>query len=162
MRFNKYLAAGNMTRDPESRTFANGGSVVSFCIAINNSRKNASTGQWEDDPCFMDCKAFNGQGNFKLADHIMEKCAKGQPVFIEGKLKQEKWTDKNTNQQRSKIVCIVDTIQILPRSNSGGQAQAQEPRESAPASHNGSSAPTYESPDEFQNYQPRGEEEIPF
>jgi single-strand DNA-binding protein len=45
---NKVMLIGRLTRDPESRTFAHGGKVASFGFAVNNRRKNAQTGQWED------------------------------------------------------------------------------------------------------------------
>jgi len=56
---NKVMLIGRLTRDPEIRTFATGGKVAAFGFAVNNRRKNASTGQWEDEPVFLDIEAFN-------------------------------------------------------------------------------------------------------
>src|SRR5262245_10230883 len=56
---NKVMLIGRLTRDPEVRMFSNGGKVASFGFAVNNRRKNQQTGQWEDEPCFLDCEAFN-------------------------------------------------------------------------------------------------------
>src|SRR6266850_1654034 len=41
---NKVMLIGNLTRDPEVRTFSNGGKVAAFGFAVNNRKKNASTG----------------------------------------------------------------------------------------------------------------------
>src|SRR5262249_4285421 len=49
---NKVMLLGRLTRDPEVRVFASGGKVAAFGFAVNNRRKNQTTGQWEDDPCF--------------------------------------------------------------------------------------------------------------
>ena len=45
---NKVMLIGNLTRDPEMRMFANGGKVAKFGFAVNNRKKNASTGVWEN------------------------------------------------------------------------------------------------------------------
>src|SRR6266478_4660610 len=67
---NKVMLIGRLTRDPEARTFANGGKVTKFGFAVNNSKKNPQTGQWEDVPVFLDCEAFNRGDNGTLADRI--------------------------------------------------------------------------------------------
>ena len=68
---NKVMLIGRLTRDPEVRTFSNGGKVAKFGFAVNNRKKNQQTGQWEDDPVFLDVEAFN-RGEFgKLADFLI-------------------------------------------------------------------------------------------
>src|SRR5438094_4428868 len=84
---NKVMLIGRLTRDPEVRSFANGGKVAAFGFAVNNRKKNSQTGDWEDDPVFLDCEAFNRSETFKLADRIEQTLHKGQQIFIEGHLK---------------------------------------------------------------------------
>jgi hypothetical protein len=67
---NKVLLIGRLTRDPEVRTFSNGGKVAHIGFAVNNRKKNTQTGEWEDDPVFLDCEAFNRGETGKLADNI--------------------------------------------------------------------------------------------
>ena len=77
---NKVMLIGRLTRDPEMGTFANGGNVAKFGFAVNNRKKNQSTGQWEDDPVFLDVEAFNRETGRKLADlggAILEKGTSG-------------------------------------------------------------------------------------
>src|SRR5262249_19763493 len=90
---NKVMLIGRLTRDPEVRTFASGGKVAAFGFAVNNRRKNQTTGQWEEDPVFLDLEAFNrGDTGRQLADQIEQYFRKGQQVFIEGHLKLDQWT----------------------------------------------------------------------
>lgn len=119
---NKVIIVGRMTRDPECRTFSTGGKVAAFGCAVNNRKKNGQTGQWEDEPMFIDCKAFN-RGDFgKLADTCEQYLRKGGLVYLEGKLHLETWDDKTSGQKRSKHVLYVDTMQMLDgRGGEGGQ-----------------------------------------
>ena len=91
---NKVMLIGRLTRDPEIRTFANGGKVAAIGFAVNNRRKNAQSGQWEDDPVYLDMEAFNRREGQQLADLVENSLRKGHQVFIEGHLKLDQWTDK--------------------------------------------------------------------
>lgn len=111
--FNKVMLIGRLTRDPETRAFSNGGMVAKFGFAVTNRKKNSQTGQWEDEPMFIDCEAFN-RGEFgKLADLVRDRCHKGTQIMIEGRLHLDTWQDKTTNQNRSKHKIVVETIQLL-------------------------------------------------
>src|SRR5262245_14551208 len=108
---NKVLLIGRLTRDAESRSFQNGGKVVSFGFALNNRKKQGE--EWVDDPVFLDMKAFNSQYGRKLADIIEEHGAKGKLAYVEGHLLMEQWEDKNDGSKRSKLKIVVDNIQFL-------------------------------------------------
>jgi len=111
--FNKVILVGRLTRDPETRTFGNGGKVSKIGFVVNNSRKNAQTGQWEDDPMFIDIDVFN-RGEFgKLADLVGDRCRKGSQILIEGKLVLDQWDDKTTGQKRTKHKIVAEVIQLL-------------------------------------------------
>src|SRR5216684_8902885 len=85
---NKVMLIGRLTRDPEIRTFATGGKVAAFGFAVNNRRKNTSTGQWEEEPVFLDIEAFNGrEGGRQLADLVEQYLHKGHQAYVEGHLK---------------------------------------------------------------------------
>lgn len=110
---NKVMLIGRLTRDPECRTFATGGKVASFGFAVNNRKKNAQSGQWEDVPVFVDCDAFN-RGDFgKTADLVEQYLKKGAQAYIEGRLVLDQWDDKTTGQKRSKLKVVVDNVQFL-------------------------------------------------
>lgn len=118
--FIKVVAVGRLTRDVETRSFANGGMVAKFGFVVNH-RKKDQAGGWVDDPCFIDCEAFN-RGEFgKTADFVRDRCKKGTQLLVEGKLKLETWDDKATGQKRSKHKIEVDSVQLLePRQDGDG------------------------------------------
>src|SRR5713101_7488373 len=135
---NKVMLIGRLTRDPEMRTFSNGGKVAKFGFAVNNRKKNPATGQWEDDPVFLDVDAFN-RGDFgKTADLIEQYLRKGHQAFIEGHLQLDQWTAQD-GQKRSKLKVVVDNVQFLePRSDGGmsprsGGAPLHKPAAASPS-----------------------------
>jgi single-strand DNA-binding protein len=131
---NKVMLIGRLTRDPEVRTFNNGGKVAKFGFAVNNRKKNQQTGQWEDEPVFLDVEAFNRGENGRMADQIEQNLAKGRQVFIEGHLKLDSWTAQD-GQKRNRIVVVVDNFQYLdPRQDGegmGGNGASRAPRAAA-------------------------------
>ena len=118
--FNKVILIGRLTRDPETRAFANGGMVANFGFAVTNKRKNTQTGQWEDEPMFIDVAAFNRGDYGKLADQVRDFCRKGKQIMIEGRLVFEQWDDKTTGQKRSKHKVVAEVIQFLDPKPQGG------------------------------------------
>jgi single-strand DNA-binding protein len=158
---NKVMLIGRLTRDPETRVFANGGKVAKFGFAVNNRRKNAQTGQWEDEPVFLDVDAFN-RGDFsKLADLAEQYLRKGRQVFIEGHLQLDQWTSQD-GQKKNRLKIVADNFQFLEPRPDGAAPRA------APAR----SSPVPGSPEENFEHQPepaydspppgRSEGDIPF
>jgi single-strand DNA-binding protein len=132
---NKVMLIGRLTRDPETRMFANGGKVAKFGFAVNNKRKNAQTGQWEDDPVFLSVEAFN-RGEFgKTADVVEQYLRKGSQAFIEGHLVLDKWTSAE-GQKREMLKVVVDVVQFLdpkPADGSRGGPMPRKPMTSSPS-----------------------------
>lgn len=156
---NKVILIGRLTRDPETRTFSNGGKVAKFGFAVSNRKKNSQTGQWEDVPMFIDCEAFN-RGEFgKQADLVEHYLSKGRQVYLEGRLELDQWDDKTTGQKRSKHKLVVENMQFLDggrQDGEGGEGGGRPmARASAPASR----------PQAFQPADPEpagSDSEIPF
>ena len=118
---NKVMLIGRLTRDPEIKTFSNGGKVANIGFAVNNTKKNQQTGQWEDVPAWLDLKAFNRETGRKMADRF-ESVKKGQQVYIEGHLVLEEWTGKDDGAKKSKLVIYVDDMQYLEKREGGSGA----------------------------------------
>lgn len=158
---NKVLLIGRLTRDPEVRTFANGGKVAAIGFAVNNRRKNPQSGQWEDEPVYLDMEAFNRrEGGQQLADLVESSLRKGNQVFVEGHLKLDQWTDKE-GQKRSKIKIVVDHLQFLePRASGEGGMGA--PRMGSAPRRPAAPPPPSESYDEPMAEEQSAGEEIPF
>jgi single-strand DNA-binding protein len=169
---NKVMLIGRLTREPEARTFSNGGKVVSFGFAVNNRKKNQQTGEWEDDPCFVDVKAFNRENGRKLADLVEQYLHKGHQTYIEGHLVMEKWQDKTTQENRSKLVVYLEDMQFLePKSDGagreGGGMRSASPSRTVAAPAAKKPAPAYNEQqyDEPEMDAPAGgpdEDKIPF
>ena len=115
MSINKVFISGNLTRDPEMRTTQGGTVVMGLGVAVNDRRKNPTTGQWEDVPNYVDCTMFGNR-----ASAVSQYLSKGTKVTIEGRLRWHQWQDQNGN-NRSKLDVIVDEIEFAPR---GQQPQA--------------------------------------
>jgi len=119
MSINKVLISGNLTRDPELRATATGMPVLGLGIAVNDRRKNQSTGEWEDYPNFIDCTMFGSR-----AESISNYLSKGSKVAIEGKLRWSQW--ERDGQKRSKLEVIIDEIEFLSARDSSHSHQIRE------------------------------------
>src|SRR5438128_10950995 len=130
---NKVMLIGRLTRDPEVRTFANGGKVANFGFAVNNRKKNPTTGEWEEDPVFVDVKAFNREKGRQLADLVEQYLHKGNLAYIEGHLTLEQWTSPE-GQKRSAHKVVLDDVQFLqPRADGGTGDPGRYQRQAAPS-----------------------------
>lgn len=135
MSINRVIISGNLTRDPELRQTQSGMSVMSFGVAVNDRRKNPSTGEWEDYPNFVDCTMFGAR-----AQSLSNYLSKGTKVSIEGKLRWSQW--ERDGQKRSKLEVIVDELEFMSSRNSAGQ-QRNDYATTQNQSYGTSSAPTY-------------------
>lgn len=122
MSINKVILSGNLTRDPELRTTQSGVTVMALSLAVNNRRKNPSTGAWEDDPCYIECFTTGSR-----AEALAKKLSRGQKVAIEGTLKWRQW-DKG-GEKRSKHEIRIDTLDFI---STQGSKQGDKPQ-AAPA-----------------------------
>ena len=118
MSINRVNISGNLTRDPELRQTQGGMAILSLGVAVNDRRKNAQTGEWEDVHNFVDCVVFGTRAE-KLAQYL----AKGTKVAIEGKLRWSQW--EKDGARRSKLEVIVDEIEFMSRGERGQQRQQQ-------------------------------------
>ena len=76
MSINRVVISGNLTRDGEIRATAGGTTVLTFGVAVNDRRRNAS-GEWEDVPNFVDCVMFGTR-----ADALARFLTKGTKVAL--------------------------------------------------------------------------------
>ena len=97
---NNITLQGRLTKDPEYREFQGGTGMAIFTLAVNDSRKGQD-GHYEKYSHFFDCKILG-----KKASSFCQWFSKGDQTLISGKLTQEKWTDKASGANRSKVVVI--------------------------------------------------------
>ena len=110
---NKVMLIGRLTRDPEIKTFSNGGKVANIGFAVHNRRKNRDSGEWEEVPVWVNLKAFNRKTGRQLADLAANHLHKGNRVYVEGHLALEEWTGKEDGLKKSRMMIYVDEIGFL-------------------------------------------------
>ena len=122
---NKVILIGNLTRDPELRYTPNGAAVIDFGMAMNRKWKGRD-GQANEDTCFVDLQAWARQ-----AEVISEYCHKGDPLYVEGRLKLDAWEGRD-GQKRSKLRVVVENFQFLGGRRSGNAGGGSARPKSAP------------------------------
>ncbi len=118
---NKVILVGNLGRDPESRSFQNGGKVVNLRIATSESWKDRNTGERKEKTEWHSVAIFN-EGLANVAERFLRK---GSKVYIEGQLQTRKWQDQQGNDKYSTEVVLQGFNSVLtmldgPGGNSGG------------------------------------------
>ena len=88
---NKVILIGNLGRDPEARSFQNGGKVVELRIATSETWKDRGTGERKEKTEWHTVKIFN-EGLTRIAEQYLRK---GSKVYIEGQLQTRKWQDQS-------------------------------------------------------------------
>ena len=99
---NKVILVGNLGRDPEARTFQNGGKVVNLRIATSETWRDKSSGERKEKTEWHRVVIFN-EGLCKVAEQYLKKGAK---VYIEGQLQTRKWTDQSGVEKYSTEVVL--------------------------------------------------------
>ncbi|MCX7824996.1 MAG: single-stranded DNA-binding protein [Verrucomicrobiae bacterium] len=120
--FNRVILMGNLTRDPERRYTPKGLAVAEFSVAVNEY-SSTETGERKEVAHFFDIVVFG-----KTAENCAQYLSKGRPVLLEGRLQQDRWEDKETHKQRSRVRILADRVQFI---GGGQRPQGQEFREEA-------------------------------
>ena len=120
--FNQVTLMGNLTRDPELRSTANGQSVCNFSLALNRSYKDA-TGNWQEATDYIDVIAWG-----PLGERVQQYVTKGRPVLVSGRLQNRTW--EQDGQKRNKVEVVAQDVTFL-----GGRSEgaSDTPSGSAPA-----------------------------
>lgn len=111
---------GNLTKDIELRYTASGMAIGNTAIASTH-KFNAANGEKREETCFIDV-TFMG----KSAEIANQYLAKGSRIFIEGRLKFDRWTDNN-GQNRSKHSVVVDKMIMLDTKDRQEIGQNEQP-----------------------------------
>ncbi|HEY9021557.1 MAG: single-stranded DNA-binding protein [Paracoccaceae bacterium] len=88
---NKVILVGNLGRDPEVRTFQNGGKVCNLRIATSETWKDKQSGERKERTEWHSVAIFN-EALAGVAERYLKK---GSKVYIEGKLQTRKWQDQS-------------------------------------------------------------------
>lgn len=99
---NKVILVGNVGKDPDIRTFQNGGRVASFSVATSDHWKDKTTGEKKERTEWHKISILNDG----LVGYIETRLKKGSKIYIEGQLETRKWTDKDGKEKYSTEVTI--------------------------------------------------------
>lgn len=113
---NKVILIGNLGRDPETRSFANGGTVTNVALATSESWRDRDGNQQERT------EWHNVVFHNKLAEITAQYLRKGSKVYIEGALRTRKWQDKN-GQDRYTTEVHANEMQMLDGRAGGGMGE---------------------------------------
>ncbi len=106
---NKVILVGNLGRDPESRSFQNGGKVVNLRIATSESWKDRNSGEKKEKTEWHSVAIFN-EGLANVAERFLRK---GSKVYIEGQLQTRKWQDQQGQDRYSTEVVLQGFNSVL-------------------------------------------------
>lgn len=117
---NKVILVGNLGRDPESRSFQNGGKVVEMRIATSEAWKDRQTGERRERTEWHTVKIFS-EGLANVAERYLRK---GSKVYIEGQLQTRKWQDQSgADRYSTEIVLQGYNAQLVLLGDAGGNGQ---------------------------------------
>jgi single-strand DNA-binding protein len=119
MSFNRIILVGNLGRDPELRYTPQGTPVCSFTLATNERRKDRA-GENQDVTTWFRVTLWGRQ-----AETASQYLAKGRPVYIEGRLRVEEWTDKEGKQRHTLEVHATDMQFIGGRGDETGASNVR-------------------------------------
>ncbi len=104
---NKVILVGNLGRDPEVRYMPDGNALCNLNLATTYSWKDKASGDKKEETEWHRVTLRN-----RLAEVAGEYLKKGSPVYIEGRLRTRKWTDKE-NIERYTTEIVADSMQLL-------------------------------------------------
>jgi single-strand DNA-binding protein len=130
--FNKITIVGHLGRDPELRYTPQGTAVCNFSVATSEKRKD-KTGEMQDHTTWFRVSVWGRQ-----AEVANQYLTKGKPIYIEGRLRQEEFTDKDGKARTSLEVMATDLQFIGSR---GDDAASGHSGEAASAKAAGKSDP---------------------
>jgi len=104
---NQVILMGRLTRDPEQRTTSTGKIIVSFSVAVDR-------GGQDDAADFFNINAWE-----KLGELVMQYLSKGRRVLVQGRLRQDRWDDKETGKKQSRVEVTATDVTFLDGPSDG-------------------------------------------
>ena len=104
---NKVILVGRLGNDPDIRSTASGMTVATISLATSYSVKDQQTGEWKEETEWHRVVFFD-----KLADIVKEYLKKGSQIYVEGRLRTNKWQDAD-GKDRYTTEIIARDMQML-------------------------------------------------
>lgn len=159
---NKVILVGNLGDDPVVRYMPQGGAVANLSVATSEIWKDKNTGEAKEVTEWHRVVIYQ-----RLAEIAGEYLRKGSKVYLEGKLKTRKWTDKD-NIERYTTEIVVSEMQMLDgkqdsqsNGSQGQKPQQQRPVQQAGAYQSNGPAQRQPAPAGYQGPQARRQQQAP-
>jgi single-strand DNA-binding protein len=155
---NKVILVGNLGKDPEVRYTAGGQAVASLRIATSRSWTDKQSNQRKEETEWHEVEVWG-----KQAEQCGEYLSKGRQVYVEGRLKTDKWQDKQTGQDRYRVKIVADNVRFLSAGGQGRGAGAGAGGGAGRGAPDDAGAPHFdEGPDGGGGHGGPGNDDIPF
>ncbi len=125
---NKVILIGNLGKDPETRYLPSGDAVTNISIATSEKWKDKSGEQQEHTEWHR--ISFFG----KVAEVVGEYCHKGDPIYVEGRIRTRKWQDKESGQDKYSTEIVADRMQLLGNKRDSDTREPERQTRPAPSS----------------------------
>ena len=164
---NKVILVGRLGKDPEVRSFQNGGKVVNMTLATSETWNDRASGERKEKTDWHNIVIKNE----KIGEIAEKYLKKGSSVYIEGKIETRKWTDQASGQDKFTTEVIVGPFRgeltLLGGrdeggASAGGDRSSFQPRERSPAPAGASSRPSSSKPSWEPDKGGDLDDEIPF
>lgn len=150
---NEVNLMGNLTRDVELKYTQGGMAIADVGIAINRKWRDQKTNELREEVTFVNVTFFG-----KQAETLRQYTAKGDPLYVKGRLKLDSWDDKGSGKKQYRLKVIGEMFQFL-RSKSQGE-QGQPPTSQPQRPQAGTQQPQQQEP--FPSEYDIKEEDVPF
>jgi single-strand DNA-binding protein len=153
---NKVILIGRVGADPEVRYMPNGNAVANIRLATNDGYKDKNTGQFVESTEWHRVVCFN-----KLGEIVSQYVKKGRLVYIEGRIRTNKWQDKS-GQDRFTTEILANEMQLL-----GGNGDTAAPanfsqNQAATTATNKADAPAKATAEPLAEFDQFDDDDIPF
>jgi single-strand DNA-binding protein len=118
---NKVILVGNCGRDPEIRYLPSGQAVANVSVATSSKRKDKNTGETVEETQWHRVTFFD-----RLAEIAGEYVKKGRPIYVEGRLKYGKFTNKDGVEQNTCDIIATEMQLLGSREGMGGPGGGDE------------------------------------
>lgn len=113
---NKVILMGNCGRDPEVRYLPSGSAVATVTLATSTRRKDKATGEMVEETQWHRLNFFD-----RLAEICGEYVKKGSQIYVEGRLRYGKYTDKDGIERNTVDITVTEMQLLGSRQGAGGQ-----------------------------------------
>jgi len=152
---NKVILIGNLGKDPEVRYAPSGSAICNVTIATSRQWKDKTSGDKQEETEWHRVVFYD-----RLAEIAGEYLKKGRPVYVEGRLKTRKWTDKEGVEKYTTEIVAAEMQLLGSREGMGGDDAAAGQR-GAPASRPAAARPAASAPKSSTGFD-NMDDDIPF